>query len=249
MPKLRTDPPAQKIEIVQSFIRRLDDFKSKENQSIPLLGQFLARFKVGLPKLEQEYQIWQKATAPNFNIFRVLRLQRRETKLHSCFLAELLVPTGSHGQADTFLTAFLGLAKDVGLRCPSECGGDLDWRVTTEEAVNEHDRLDIVLRGTRHGCTKPEFIMVIENKIDAAEGTEQLRRYYDNWLQKQPADFRNLVFLTPDGREPETISKDKCMCLSYRDHVTKWLRNTRDQIKPQYLQFAIDQYLQVVDAL
>ena len=88
--------------------------------------------------------------------------------------------------------------------------------------------------------------MVIENKIDAAEGTEQLRRY-DDWLQKQQADFRNLVFLTPDGREPETISMDKCLCLSYREHVIGWLRKLSDQIPP-HLQFAIDQYLQLLDS-
>src|SRR5205814_1386097 len=130
-----------------------------------------------------------------------LHLERRETKLHSCFLAELFDPNGIHDQGDRFLTQFLELAKKSGLRCPPESTAGLIWKITTEEAVNAYDRLDIVIRGTRRGYAGVQFVTVIENKIDAGEGTEQLRRY-DDWLQKQQADFRNLVFLTPDGREP-----------------------------------------------
>lgn len=248
MPKGETDAPKQKIEIVRSFFERLDLFKSQENQSIPLLRQFLARFALAWPELREEDQTWRKATAPTFNVFRVLRLQRREANLHSRFLAELLDPNGTHGQGDRFLTEFLNLGKKSGLRCPSESPAGLIWKVTTEEAVNEYDRLDIVLRGSRRGCAGAQFVIVIENKIDAAEGTEQLRRY-DDWLQKQQADFRNLVFLTPDGREPKTISMKKCLCLSYREHIKDWLGILLDEIQAPHLRFAIDQYLQVVDAL
>ena len=243
MPKIETDVAVQRIEIVRSFFERLDGFKRKEQESIPPVGRFLERFSVASSSLRQEEQNWQKATAPNFNVFRVLHLQRRETKLHSRFLAELLDPRGSHGQADRFLTAFLDAGKNVGFRCPSQWPTDAIWEITTEEVVSESDRLDIVLR-----CPAARFVMVIENKVDAAEGSKQLSRYYEDWLKKQPADFRNLVFLTPDGREPETISVDKCSCLSYRDHITGWLRKLVDKIEADRLRFAIDQYLQVVES-
>lgn len=247
MPRVETNTAAQKIEIVRSFLERLDGFKRQEGQSLPLLGRFLDRFTVELPKLRDDERSWRKATAPNFNVFRALHLERRETKLHSRFLAELLDPNGIHGQGDRFLIAFLDLAKRSGLRSPSEwpeaCYGRRLWEITTEEAVNESDRLDIVIR-----CRRAKFIVVIENKIDAAEGAEQLRRY-DDWLQKQQADFRNLVFLTPDGREPATISTDKCLCFSYREHVTGWLRKLVDEVEPPpHLRFALDQYLQVLDS-
>jgi hypothetical protein len=246
MPRLETKAAAQKIQIVRSFLERLDGFKTQEEQSLPLLEPFLDRFTVELPKLRDDERSWQRATAPYFNVFRALHLERRETKLHSRFLAELLDPNGIHGQGDHFLIAFLDLAKRSGLHSPSEwpqaCYSSRLWEITTEEAVNESDRLDIVIR-----CRRARFIIVIENKIDAAEGNEQLSRY-DKWLQKQKDDFdfRNLVFLAPEVREPETISMDKCLCLSYRHHITAWLRKFVEI--PAHLRFAVDQYLQVLDS-
>src|SRR5437899_4418943 len=165
MPKVASDTTVERIEIVRSLLERFEGFKRIEEQSLPPLGQFLKRFAVSHPKLQQDEQRWQKATAPNFNVFRVLHLQRRETKLHSLFLAELLDPRGSHGQADLFINAFLDLSTTVGLRCPTLWPTDWVWKITTEEAVNESDRLDIVLR-----CEQAKFVTVIENKIDAAEG-------------------------------------------------------------------------------
>jgi hypothetical protein len=42
-----------------------------------------------------------------FNIFSVIGVQRKEVRLHSAFIAELLNPQGSHGLGDRFLVAFL----------------------------------------------------------------------------------------------------------------------------------------------
>ena len=41
-----------------------------------------------------------------FNIFSVLRLETKEVRLHSAFLAELLNPEGSHGLGKQFLELF-----------------------------------------------------------------------------------------------------------------------------------------------
>src|SRR5438552_6038557 len=161
MPRVQTDDAAQKIEIVRLFLERLDGFKRQEEQSLPVLRRFLEGFAVELPKLKDEEQSWRKATAPDFNIFRALHLERRETKLHSRFLAELLDPNGIHGQGDRFLTEFLDLAKRSGLRAPSQWPepryGMRLWETTTEEAVREYDRMDIVIR-----CRRASFIMVLE---------------------------------------------------------------------------------------
>ncbi len=253
MPALQTNASPEKIEMIRAFLGRFDGFKQQEEQSLPLLGRFLSRLMAELPQLQEQERNWRRTTAPDFNVFRALHLERRETKLHSRFLAELLDPDGIHGQGDRFLTEFLDLAKRSGLRAPSEWPepryGMRLWETTTEEAVRESDRLDIVIR-----CRRASFIMVIENKIDAAEGIDQLSRY-DGWLQeqKQDFDFRNLVFLTPNVREPKTISAGKCLGLSYREHVTEWLRNMANEIKPQqglsHLHFAIDQYLELLDSL
>jgi hypothetical protein len=247
--KPQADTSAKRIEIVRSFLKRFDHFRAQEEQSLPLIGRFLKRFTIRLGTLREEEESWRRATAPDFNVFRMLRLERRETKLHSRFLAELLDPNGLHGQENLFLSEFLELAQKSGLQCPPGLPADLIWKVTTEEAVNAHDRLDIVLRGSPRGYLGDRFVMVVENKVDAAEGSEQLSRYYKDWLQNQQANFRNLVFLTVDGREPKTISKDKCLCLSYREHITGWLRKVLDRIQAKRLQFAIEQYLEVLNSL
>ena len=44
-----------------------------------------------------------------FNIFSVLRLETKEVRLHSAFLAELLNPEGSHGLGKQFLELFLNM--------------------------------------------------------------------------------------------------------------------------------------------
>lgn len=41
-----------------------------------------------------------------FNIFSVLRLETKEVRLHSAFLAELLNPEDSHGLGKQFLELF-----------------------------------------------------------------------------------------------------------------------------------------------
>jgi hypothetical protein len=245
----KIDTSSQQIGIIDSFLGRFDEFKREETAATPMVEQLIARFKSERKRLDQKQQKWEKETAPNFNVFRVLRLQRHETKLHSRFLAELLDPAGSHGQGHLFLNEFLERAKEARLNCPPEWPNDHSWSVTTEEAVTESDRLDIVVR-----CRNAKFIMVIENKIDAAEGDRQLRRYY-KWLQVQKDfKFRNLVFLTADDQEPEAAMRDRCVCLTYRGHIESWLRNMLGsktsplQIQAPHLRFAIDHYLQVLDS-
>lgn len=206
------------------------------------VGSFLQRFNEIGDDLKTKQQEWEETEAQHFNIFRVLRIDRRETKLHSRFLAELLSPSGPHSQGRRFLDAFLEMGKKIGLDCPSERPKNLVWEIFTEEVIKK-GRLDIVVR-----CQQARFIMAIENKIDAGERDNQLSDY-DDWLDDQDAQFKNLVFLTPDGREPNSISKTKCICLSYRDHISDWLKQALSEIKAPKLKWAVEQYQQVVEEL
>jgi len=51
----------------------------------------------------------QLEMAPNFNVFRLLKFERYEIKLHTRLLRELLNPAGSHGQGNRFLRSFMEL--------------------------------------------------------------------------------------------------------------------------------------------
>src|SRR5438046_2617777 len=152
-------PEGEPVERLRAFFNRYRGRKQDQPQGYTVVAEFLQRFKDGHNELQRAEQKWEEETAPRFNIFRALRIERRETKLHSRFLAELLDPRGSHSQGVSFLSGFLEIATDRGLRAPSGPWDRSDWHVTTEEAVNEADRLDIVLR-----CRNRAFIAVIENK-------------------------------------------------------------------------------------
>lgn len=57
--------------------------------------------------ITKKYEELARLSGENFNIFRLLKLDRKEVGTHSMFLAELLNAKGTHGQGDTFLRIFL----------------------------------------------------------------------------------------------------------------------------------------------
>jgi len=143
-------------------------------------------------------------TASYFNVFSALGVIRKEV-IQSRFLAYLLSPNEHHDQSIIFLEAFL---QKLNLQMD-----DMDRaRVVAERSGTEHGRMDIVI-----DCEP--WLIVIEIKIDAGEGAEQLQ-HYRTWLDKQP-DYDNekkhLIFLTPNGHESITGAAGAYQTLSYSD--------------------------------
>jgi PD-(D/E)XK nuclease superfamily len=250
-PPLRSDglPERQTLDeltAVEALLNRFRLFEREQEQEAAAITQALERFKVELPARQDEEERWERTTAPHFNIFHVLSVERRETKLHSRFLAELLDPRGRHSQGHRFLVQFLETARGCGLSCPPKWSSSDQWQVATE-VHTEYGRLDILLRSPAD-----KFIAVIENKVDALEQDQQLSRY-DEWLRGQPEEFRSLIFLTPDGREPQSIGAGKCICLSYHDTIKEWLERATSELQseahPESLVSAIKQYLVVIKNL
>lgn len=143
-------------------------------------------------------------TASYFNVFSALGVVRKEV-IQSRFLAYLLSPKEHHDQGSKFLHALLRKL-DIQI-------GDIDRvRVMAERSGAEHGRMDIVI-----DC-KP-WLIVIEVKIDAGEGDEQLFRYRQ-WLTRQTGydeDKKRLIFLTPTGHESVTGTNGDYQQLSYSD--------------------------------
>lgn len=145
--------------------------------------------------------------ARKFNVFSALGIARKEV-VQSRFLAYLLDPNEHHCQGSIFLDAFLrrlGLSKIT----PEQVKG---IRVAAEHSAGERlGRMDIVL-----DC-QPDWLIVIENKVDADEGEQQLYRYAQ-WLEKQQKyNLKKLVFLTPTGHESVSGKKVQHLQLSYLD--------------------------------
>ena len=133
--------------------------------------------------------------------------------------------------------------------------GDLsDWRVSLEHPAINQNRIDIFL----YNVIK-EAAIAIEFKIRASDGAGQLSRYAE-WLDDQPAQFRCLVYVTPDGLPPSKSAfhdnasrnkiQQKLVCLSIRLDLMPILRSivsdtlTTKRMNPHLIEF-LHHYLEV----
>jgi hypothetical protein len=136
------------------------------------------------------------------SLFRTMDYGRLETA-HTRTLAWLLDPNGEHRFGKTLLAALLGwLSGDA-------CSDGLCVkRVKSEFPIDGSGikgRLDVLAEGSWEDRERGSWVLVIEAKVDAWEGEEQLQKY-ETWLRSTNAAGREMfrVFLTPDGRAPET---------------------------------------------
>lgn len=175
-----------------------------------------------------------------FNAFRALGIERSEL-LHSRFLACLLDPHEIHDQEDIFLKTFLQDVLQEQIQ-----GLDLTVSKIATELSTHHGKFDIVI-------TLPDKrIIVIENKVDAREGEEQIKRY-QCWINNQPGGPHRLVFLTPDGRTPSSCDPadvKKVKCVSY-EMIIDWLNKLKKKIPeiPVPITLVLDQYINLWEAI
>jgi hypothetical protein len=161
-------------------------------------------------------------------LIRQVQAMRAVPVAHSRFLAFLLDPCAAHDQGALFLETFLArfgfmMRPIPGLDASSVC---------TEFAV-AGDRLDIVI-------FLPQFgVLCIENKTWSDEGQEQIRRY-QRWMASLPHGPKQLVFLTPDGRDSATAEPGgiPVTAVSYRA-IGEWL-NAPELVVPPRLRTALD---------
>ncbi len=109
-----------------------------------------------------------------FNVFEVLGAVSQEIR-HSNFLAWLLDPSGNHGLGDYFLKRFLwkttSLGREQGVHTisPIEVDG---LELANVSVRREWRNIDILLVNDAQ-----RFVCAIENKVEAAEHSDQLARY------------------------------------------------------------------------
>lgn len=184
-----------------------------------------------------------------FNIFSILKMETDEVKTHSAFLAELLNPKGSHGQGNIFIDEFVKNILHI---------NNLDTKnadVTVEYSIGQiakdykqGGRIDILIR-----FHKPDFLILIENKIDAGDQPYQLFRYNSFAIEtKKPY---KLLYLTKDGHTPSELSiGEKCKkqywdCISYSRNIKKWLTDCLVLIKSSAVAEMIKQYVSLINKI
>jgi len=175
-------------------------------------------------RVQVEARRLDKYTGRRFNVFESLGVQEKELR-HSCFLASLLDPRGSHGQGDRFLRPFLEM---VG--CKVEPATDLcatqvmrEFNVVSQ-SQNNTGRIDLVLQ------LPNRFFIAIENKVWAGEQENQVGRYQECVKDNTPAegaDFKGcVVFLSVGRRDPGTkdTKSDVQVCAKSYRALAEWLK-------------------------
>ena len=192
------------------------------------------------------YDKINEITGENFNVFRILKLDSSEVRMHSAFIAELLNPNGSHGQKNSFLNLFVKefcfKKKDI---------DTLSCKVKVEDYIGlmnvdktEGGRIDITVRD------KNNHVIIIENKIYAGDQEHQLTRY-SNY-----SNDADIIYLTLEGNAPSDYSRGDMKedvdykCYSYRHHLLNWLELCRKEVAVHPLvREAISHYINLVKHL
>lgn len=181
-------------------------------------------------------------TYSRFNVFRALREEHDEVRVHSRFIAALIDPR-HHSLGVEFLRAFLN---ELSL---STTGQDA-FNVDTARVQTESMGIDILISNGRKRA------LIIENKIYASDQHRQLRRYYEQAIEDYDEVF--MAYLTLDGREAGEASLDgldreiasKIKNVSYAFHIRSWLRNIEQiAVRDPYLRESVSQYSSLVDKL
>lgn len=172
------------------------------------------------------YKKINELTGENFNVFRILKLESSEVRMHSAFIAELLNPNGSHGQKDVFLELFIkAFCFKERLIDTESCKVKVEDNIgAINKARTEGGRIDITITDKYH------HQIIIENKIYAGDQDYQLARYYNY------SNEADLIYLTLDGKLPDDNSKRELedgvhfKCYSYKNDILDWLELCRKEV-------------------
>lgn len=181
----------------------LADFAEQSRQRSLTEREALEELVVDNPDLER-----LESLVDEFNIFEAIGMYRQEIR-HSFFLKFLLDPTQSHGIGDIFLKRLLQkvLTEARGASLPISLI-DLDvWDLDDTEVRREWNSIDILALNATN-----KLAIIIENKVDSDEHSDQLNRYWSIVEQQYPGWNILGLFLTPDGGPP---SDDRYLSVSY----------------------------------
>ena len=203
--------------------------------------------RVAIAEKKQRQRDRKEAT--RFNVFDLI--DPDENKL-SDVLADLLDPKGNHGQGDLFLR-LLFKQLDLGSDAKLTKDATVHREVLTYGIRKYLRRIDVLVEA---GMLK----VAIENKVDSIDQPEQVKDYLEHLrycTRIRPAPSM-LIYLTPDGRPPESISREvvdqevagKRLCRwSYGRDLRAWLEECRSQCEaPRIRDFLSDfvRYIELV---
>jgi len=158
------------------------------------------------------------------NPWRIARLGRDEVR-STAVLAWLLNPAGDHGLGNVLLGAMMAHVHRVQVQIPHAPLGRVS--VIREARLNSDgsNRVDIELRSNSPGGA---FYLLIEAKIDAPEGPEQIVRYVKSAELGAGSLPWAVIYLTTDGRASRNIvelDSNRVVNLSWKELARVLLRS------------------------
>jgi hypothetical protein len=184
------------------------------------------------------------ARLTSFNIFQALKVEKKELQ-HSNTLGWLLNPNASHGLGDLFLKrVFSSVLLERDIAGISSAHVEL-MDFSDVEVRREWKNIDIFII-----IKSINFVLLIENKIHAGEGPEQLARYLNVVAKEFPSFTAVPIFLTLDGRESEDASAGFISYSHSRllELLTLIIETRRPQITPAVAMF-LEHYLDTLRRL
>lgn len=198
-----------------------------------------------ISSINKKYVGLESVTGENYNVFRILKVDTNEVRMHSAFIASLLDPNGTHGQGDEFLKYFLKTCQ-----INYEGTNSLKKSSVFVEVGGKSGRIDIVIKLSN------DDIVVIENKIYAGDQSQQLVRYKTTYPEC------HLIYLTLTGSDPDDNSITNLelntalekgtdfITISYKDEIINWLIECRKVATSHpILRETITQYINLVKHL
>jgi hypothetical protein len=234
----------RQIENVLSGYKRL--VQSEQQESSACIRANFGRIRNVLKPLLHSADRKIASEAKDFNIFRMLQVERKEVLTHSAFLANLFDPAGNHAQGNLFLRCLFERLKLKQIRRLPTLSPEQTWIVQTEQHTDT-GRLDIVIFSYALATR-----IVIENKVGATDRERQLQRYHKQ-LQDLKHAFgrcRLLLYLTPEGRRSKEADssevKPEYTPLSYHKDIVSIINAALSKKLPEAVKQVLEQYKAVI---
>jgi len=183
--------------------------------------------------------------ASDFNIFENI-ISPDENKI-SDIIAFLLDPKESHGQKDIFYKKFveiLEIKQNINYEKLS-----ISRESPTLYIENSRRRIDITIDHDRR------FAIGIENKPWAGEQIDQIKDYSED-LRKEYKDNYILIYLSGNGSEPNSISKEKreylkrnnkLKSISYSIELKFWLEECYKECKADKIRWLLNDLISYIE--
>lgn len=189
--------------------------------------------------INKYYSKIAEITGDNYNIFRILKVDTSEVRLHSAFLANLLDVKGSHGQGEIFLNIFVTIFKIENFDI-SKARTRIE-EYAGKKTEEEGGRIDIIISSEGRN-------IIIENKIYAPDQDNQLLRY-----SKYPNLTLFYLTLYGNNASEKSIGKNSNVeytPISYAIDIINWLEQCKKEtVNQPILRETITQYMNLIKSL